>query len=284
MQRIHFTVQDLARTRLGPGCGPVAETAYALDLLQQGPPPVFRGWREQVSRRLHTWPWPRPSAAATRAGRALVDRAGPPDDPGLRRAWQLLVAPYWKSMADYLGTVREARLRAAIGGGVELLLTTLHPDIIWRPPVLEFPLLPDREIHLRGRGLAIRPAVFLGGPASILLPAEQPDSVVLVVATPPDPAQADWLWAAEEHEDGLDRLGALVGATRAAALKALTATCTTAQLAQRLGITSAGASQHATVLRRSGLITTQRVRNTALHTVTPLGLALLGSSELVSCP
>ena len=43
----------------------------------------------------------------------------------------------------------------------------------------------------------------------------------------------------------------------------------------RLGISLAGASKHAKVLRKAGLVTTSRHRNTALHTLTPLGFALL---------
>ena len=61
-----------------------------------------------------------------------------------------------------------------------------------------------------------------------------------------------------------------------AALRALTSTCTTSQLAARLGVSPGSASQHASILRESGLITTRRVRNCALYSVTPLGMALLG--------
>ena len=37
---------------------------------------------------------------------------------------------------------------------------------------------------------------------------------------------------------------------------------------------------HATVLRKSGLISTQRHRNTVLHTLTPLGAALIDANPL----
>ena len=70
-------------------------------------------------------------------------------------------------------------------------------------------------------------------------------------------------------------LGALIGHTRAAALRVLADSCTTGELSERLGISLAGASKHATVLRKAGLITTERNRNTALHTLTSLGVALL---------
>lgn len=57
--------------------------------------------------------------------------------------------------------------------------------------------------------------------------------------------------------------------------------CTTGELARRLDISPAGASQHATVLRRAGLVLSTRRRNLVLHTLTPLGRALLGGRPVV---
>ncbi|MFI6982279.1 ArsR/SmtB family transcription factor [Embleya sp. NPDC050154] len=48
--------------------------------------------------------------------------------------------------------------------------------------------------------------------------------------------------------------------------------CTTTELARRLSISPAGASQHATVLRQANLITSRRHRNTVHHSLTPLGI------------
>src|SRR5438093_1585493 len=73
-------------------------------------------------------------------------------------------------------------------------------------------------------------------------------------------------------------LAGLLGATRARVIRAVAAGCTTTELARALGIAPATASEHATMLRKSGLISTQRHRNTALHTLTPLGIALIGAN------
>ncbi len=51
--------------------------------------------------------------------------------------------------------------------------------------------------------------------------------------------------------------------------------CTTGEMARRLHISAAAASQHTTVLRNAGLLVSQRERNTVLHTLTPLGRAVL---------
>ncbi|MFI0899057.1 ArsR/SmtB family transcription factor [Streptomyces sp. NPDC020983] len=55
--------------------------------------------------------------------------------------------------------------------------------------------------------------------------------------------------------------------------------CTTGELARRTGVTPPTASQHATTLREAGLTTSTRLRNTILHTLTPLGTALLRTNS-----
>jgi DNA-binding transcriptional ArsR family regulator len=51
--------------------------------------------------------------------------------------------------------------------------------------------------------------------------------------------------------------------------------CTTSELARRVGVSLASASQHASVLREAGLVHTLRQGGAVLHTLTPLGAALL---------
>ena len=70
-------------------------------------------------------------------------------------------------------------------------------------------------------------------------------------------------------------LARLIGRTRAAVLFAARTRPTTSELAQRVGISAASASEHATVLREAGLITTHRHRNTVRHTLTRIGVDLL---------
>jgi Helix-turn-helix domain len=60
-----------------------------------------------------------------------------------------------------------------------------------------------------------------------------------------------------------------------AQLSAIAQGCTTTELADRVGISLAAASQHASVLRDAGLITTRRQGSAVLHVLTPLGAELL---------
>ncbi|MEU7134350.1 winged helix-turn-helix domain-containing protein [Streptomyces sp. NPDC046261] len=290
MQTIHFTAGDLARTRLRTTMGPLVETAFACGLLARGVKAPYARWRRQVAGRLPRRPALPPRAAARDLDALLrqalqygaddggTARGAAPAPPRgsscLPEVWRAAVAPYWEQLLAYLGAECEARGRIVMAGGVEQLLTTLHPRITWRSPVLEIPGGPDEEVFLEGRGLVLTPSVFLHHRPGLLTgPPDDSGQVVLVFAAPPSAEAAAGLW--EEPDGSAQSLGALVGQTRAAALQTLRATCTTSQLADRLGISAAGASQHTAVLRQTGLITTRRIRNTVLHTVTPLGVALL---------
>ncbi|MFE4861378.1 ArsR/SmtB family transcription factor [Streptomyces sp. NPDC056670] len=299
MQRIHFTAADIAKTRLKTTAGPLIETAFAYGLLGRGVTPAYARWRKQVATRLPAWPRLRSGGVSVVSDPevllGLIEHSGTEGhaahDPsqqdalaaqlsayreaaGLSEVWQAAIAPYWDHMEAYLEVECEARGRVVMAGGLGLLLATLHPKIKWRSQVLEIPGGPDEDIYLDRRGLALTPSVFLNHrPAQLTGRRSEGGELVLAFAAPPDVQRAASLWDAPD--DSAQSLGALVGQTRAAALRVLRATCTTSQLAHRLGISAAGASQHTTVLRQTGLITTRRIRNTVLHTVTPLGLALL---------
>lgn len=291
MQRIHFGAADFARIRLRPTVGPLVETAFAAGLLSRSVGAPYARWRSQVTKRLPGWSSPPAHGGGALDPELLVahaERYG--DDPGaadrhtgLPEVWRAAVAPYWDQLCTYLEAECEARGRIVMAGGVEQLLATLHPRTIWRAPVLEIPGGRDEDIRLDGRGLVLTPSVFLNHrPGRLMAATAENGQAVLAFAAPPDPARAAALW--EEPDGRAQSLGALVGQTRAAALRVLRATCTTSQLADQLGISAAGASQHTAVLRETGLITTRRIRNTVLHTVTPLGVALLDGRVVRTLP
>ena len=71
------------------------------------------------------------------------------------------------------------------------------------------------------------------------------------------------------------QLAALIGETRTAVLRSLEVVCNTTELARRAGTSIASASTHTTVLRNAGLISTRRHGASVLHSLTPVGIALL---------
>jgi DNA-binding transcriptional ArsR family regulator len=206
-----------------------------------------------------------------RAGLATAD----PDalahlDTTLRAYHRAALAPRWPRIQAQVRGDHARRVRAVARGGTELLLGTLHPTVTWEPPVLTVASGYDRDIHLDGRGILLVPSFFCWlRPITLRAPDRRP---VLVY-----PIDHDIGWYAERPGASSPALSALVGRTRAVVLETIAASvaCSTTELARRVGISPAGASQHAAVLREAGVIATYRDGKESLHTTTRLGIELL---------
>jgi DNA-binding transcriptional ArsR family regulator len=291
MLRIHFSTDDIAGLRMVDGVGPLFESVFALNLLGGGDT-LFSAWRRRVRdclgpslpevERLTQRHRPVPELLAKVQG-SWTSPTGPPGtDPVLpRRSHATLlefchrvVLPHWGSVRSYLHEEREARARAAISSGLDGLLRTLHPKVRWRPPVLQVAHERDLDVHLRGRGLLLRPSFYFFDEVRMIIDGPgTPRTPTLVFSVPVREAAVAALQRVPEwNEPGLE---ALLGHTRAAALQILVESCTTGELAGRLGVSLPAASKHATILRNAGLIATARSRNTGLHTLTSLGIAVL---------
>jgi len=312
MLRIWFAGEDLGRVRVARRPHALWETVLSLQALRTPRRTALPGWRNLALTRLDT---PRSSAAlrvlrplvpvrgyfpdfltppdgaAIRDGIAAVldtprhrvaaeldllasgaGRAGEPVSPPLGDLGEALAHYHDRALAPYMPRIRAlvdadraVRARALLDGGVEALLETLRPALRWRPPVLEADYPVDQELRLEGRGLLLVPSVFCERtPISLLDPSLPPTLVYSVGCgerTDPGPA---------------DGLAALIGSTRGEVLRHLgTAGASTSELARILDISVASASQHASVLRRSGLVVSRRAGNAVVHRITPLGTALL---------
>jgi DNA-binding transcriptional ArsR family regulator len=179
--------------------------------------------------------------------------------------------PYWPSIRRHVVADRARRVQQWAEHGIGGMLSGLHRRVRWRPPVLEILDFADVDLHLDGRGLRLQPSFFCWHAPTKLRDSSLPP--VLVFPTTPAPG------ALRRGRPGEpERLTALVGATRAAALEATVAGCTTSELAQRCGVSPSTASQQATVLRGAGLISTRRDGGAVRHEITTLGLALLSEA------
>jgi DNA-binding transcriptional ArsR family regulator len=181
------------------------------------------------------------------------------------------LTPVWHRLRALVDADRAVRARALIDHGPEGLLNSLRPVLWWSPPVLEADYPVDRDLHLDGRGLLLVPSVFCWRAPVTLIDPDLPPVLVYPVAKAPG-------WWSEPADDARDgALARLIGPKRAAALRVIEEGCTTTELARRIGVSPPTASQHATALREADLIVSTRLRNTVVHTLTPLGTALLGS-------
>jgi predicted transcriptional regulator len=190
-------------------------------------------------------------------------------------AHQALVEPYWTRIHACLHAEYVARLRTLAEGGPERLLASLQsPWVRWRPPVLEVLVPADYDVPLNGQGIALLPSLFVGQIPSLHQNPNDPGSVPWLVLPPADSRmEQHYLWG--NPRPGGAALAALVGRNRAAVLRTIADGCSTTELADRVGISLAAASQHASVLRDAGLITTHRQGSAVLHLLTPLGAELL---------
>jgi DNA-binding transcriptional ArsR family regulator len=190
-------------------------------------------------------------------------------------AHEVLVEPYWTAIHACLHAEHVARLRTLAADGPSRLLASLQSQWVrWRPPVLEVLLPSDYDMPLNGRGIALMSSVFVGQmPGLHTNPNDHAAVPWLVLPIADDRIAQHHLWNNPRARGAA--LAALVGRNRAAVLRTVAGGCTTTELADRVGISLAAASQHASVLRDAGLITTHRQGSAVLHVITPLGAELL---------
>lgn len=196
---------------------------------------------------------------------------------GLGAYHRQALVPHWERIEKVVDDEVVARTRVLATRGTDEFLGSLHPALTWRNPVLE--LAGDHvtgELDLAGRGLRLVPAYFCrqaptlladpGLPPVLIYPADPERRRPPASAAPADPA-------------AVAALADLLGGTRATALRAIGDGCTTTELSRRLGLSASAASYHATILRSSGLITTERVGPAVTHQLTVLGSDLLSQGR-----
>lgn len=260
MLRIHFTAEDLARTTLATEPDPLWEVLLSLHMAQSNDGQVvFEGWRRSLGRMT-------PSPELTSAD--VMRRLG----HAVRSYYESALSPYWQSIRQHVVADRVRRMQTWTSGGVDQLLSALHPGARWSPPVLGIRDFVDTEVHLDGRGLTLQPSFFCWQTPTKL--RDNGLAPILVYPTQPPPG------ALSRRRSQRASLVALLGRTWAFALNATVSGCTTSELAKRCGVSLAAASQQATVLREAALITTRRDGGAVQHEITALGLSLLNSAEL----
>ena len=187
----------------------------------------------------------------------------------MRACHELVLAPYWRRIETAIDRDRSAKVNALAHGGVQALLASLRPLAGWSDGELRVPAYRDQELHLDGRGLLHIPSYFIVNKPLTMFDPALPPVLVYPVQRPPDALPV-------RDTAKPQALSALIGPTRAAVLQAIgTNPRTTEELARRAGISAASASEHSGVLRRSGLVESDRDRNRMRHRLTALGLALL---------
>jgi DNA-binding transcriptional ArsR family regulator len=186
----------------------------------------------------------------------------------MRSQFAAVVAPAWPDARTAVEAERARRGRILLDHGAEHLLDSFRPMMRWVPPVLEVDVPFTQTLRLDGRGLRLLPSYLSYGSPDVLRDTTLPP--VLVYPVDHDLSRPSLL-----RPPGASVV-ALIGRTRTSVLESIGGGSTTTELARRIGVSAASISQHTAVLREARLIHTNRVGKAVLHTMTPLGSALLG--------
>jgi DNA-binding transcriptional ArsR family regulator len=311
--RLHFTADDLLRTRFAAAPAPLMELGLAVAALQRRDA-LFDSWRRAAGARL------------PRAARSLFQLV-PPSGAG-----PMFLDPISDGLEDGLDTVMSAsgafvrrELRRICAGGQPITpwiralderdrdawrllgdaVRSAHGALIgpaWAPIGQSF----RGEVAWRGRLIAefgLKSALETLHPGARWRDTTLEFDVDSRLSVRPEGRGVTLLPSAfstgrpliDQHPDGSilivypaltplplvdlpagdDPLAELLGRTRAAVLALAVAPRTTSELARELGISAASASEHARTLRAAGLLVTQRAGKAVLHSMTPLGDRLL---------
>jgi DNA-binding transcriptional ArsR family regulator len=157
--------------------------------------------------------------------------------------------------------------------GIDHVLSTLHPRLSYHHGVLTVHSPRDSsDIIANGHGLILVPTII--PTRSLAIKTNPRDPVVLIY---PIGDRRPFGSAAQSVRSIERRLGRVVGQSRASIMLTLLSypNLCTSQLAERCGIATSSASEHATVLRDAGLVESYRMRNRMLHSLTSLGIHLV---------
>lgn len=283
MDSAFVQVSDLTRSRPNPG----ASFGESLDDILSSPRSVWRSEIEHITS--HGIP-PGPAAGLAEGRVSALNKLG----AALQRFHQSALEPHWHSLDNRARVAREALARTLVNDGLDALLNGLHPDVIWRDPILTIRILkscPPNCVHSRisghmgplqftagGRGLWLMPSMFAG---TVTLRVPDRDETEPFLLTYPVTADLNLF---VQNRSALSKprnkpLNDLIGATRARLLEALCdRTLSTSELARASSVSISSASEHATVLRESQLLKSIRVGNRVEHSLTVLGRALVESA------
>ncbi|TXS51813.1 ArsR family transcriptional regulator [Streptomyces sp. uw30] len=214
-----------------------------------------------------------PGLAQSRRGRAAID------DPAAtvqrladltERAWHALLAPDWPRHRAVLEADIAHRSRRAADGGLDALLTGLHPSVDWADHTLTLRRYAEVADAQRpdGRGVLLMPSVFVW--PDVVSGFAQPWQPTLIY-----PARGMGGLHADPPPRPPRALARLLGHRRAAVLAGLTAPSSTTDLARRHGLAPSTVSAHLSTLREAGLLESRRRSHHVLYARTPLGDALV---------
>lgn len=186
----------------------------------------------------------------------------------LRAYWRAAVEPVWPRLRGLLDADLQYRAGQLTSGGVEQMLSGLHPRLEYSDEALRIRLRRwNSTSDLRGAGLVLIPCAFAWPGLVVTKDTRQP---MLTYA----PRGIGVVWSGTS--DVARPLAQLLGRSRAALLARLDLPLSTTELAVYVGLNAPAVSEHLSVLRRAGLVTARRCGRSVLYQRTALATDLLG--------
>ena len=322
MLRVHFTPEDLLRTRFAAAPAPLIELGMALATLQRRDL-IFDGWRRRTRAALPVPARPLfelvpPTATGplfldpvsngiedgldtvlstptptVRGELRRVCAAGRPITPWIR-ALDERDPEAWQALARGLYAMHDTVVRPVW----PQVWDSFRGEIAWRGRLIAESGLRDglASIHPSGRwrdttlefDVDSTLSVHLSGRGLTLLPSAFWTGRPMITHHPDGSILVVYpaLTALPlvDAPAGGDALADLLGRTRAAVLELAVTQRTTGELARELGMSLASVSAHARTLRAAGLLVSERAGKRVLHSITPLGDRLLAGAALRPAP
>jgi DNA-binding transcriptional ArsR family regulator len=189
----------------------------------------------------------------------------------LQRYHDLAIAPYWSRIYEHLEADMIKRGQVLALGGVEALLSNLHPEASYGGGVLTLEKPHEAPIEPAGRGITLVPCVFVWPRVMVLTePAYKPTLAY-------GPRGVANLWLSSSPAPNGTALEAALGSGRASVLKRLTPMpSTTTELANQLHLSPSAISAHLSRLRAAELIEGHRSGRKVFYRLSGAGESLLG--------
>jgi len=189
----------------------------------------------------------------------------------LRRFHDLALAPYWPRIQEHLEGDAIKRGKVLALGGIEVLLSGLHPKASYEGGVLKLDKSFEAVLKPAGRGITLVPCVFAWPRVEVLI---QPGYRPTVAYGPRGVAR---LWTAASATHNGTALEAALSSGWAGVLKGLLpAPRTTTELARQLGLSPAAVSAHRSRLRVARLVEPHRSGRGVYYRLSGAGESLLG--------
>src|SRR5215207_3724367 len=189
----------------------------------------------------------------------------------LRRYHDLALAPYWPRVHEHLEGDTLKRGQALALGGVEALLSNLHPKASYSGGVLTLDKTYEALMEPAGRGITLVPCVFAWPRVEVLV---QPGYKPTLAYGPRGVAN---LRSSSSSVPNGTALEAAVSTVRASILKnLLSVPLTTTGLAHQLHLSPAAISAHLSRLKAAELVEPHRSGRKVFYRLSYAGESLLG--------